>query len=203
LYTKRSEEESIKEMSLFLDDSYKKNPFRKILNDDIIITSLGWSEIWLDTIKKKLIQENIIKIEDGGFLKVGATLNFSKKDLELLNRLESIIEKSELDQISIKKIPDILNIKQSRTNDLLHLLVTQNKILEISSQNYIHMKIFNLFIDDLRVFFKNNKILSVSEIKKITGLSRKFVIPLLEYLDQNKFTKRIKNDRIAGDNLNG
>jgi selenocysteine-specific elongation factor len=85
----------------------------------------------------------------------------------------------------------------------LHLLVTQNKILEISSQNYIHMKIFNLFIDDLRVFFKNNKILSVSEIKKITGLSRKFVIPLLEYLDQNKFTKRIKNDRIAGDNLNG
>jgi|TARA_B110000495_G_scaffold41489_1_gene33806 selenocysteine-specific elongation factor len=203
LYTKRSEEESIKEMSLFLDDSYKKNPFRKILNDDIIITSLGWSEIWLDTIKKKLIQENIIKIEDGGFLKVGATLNFSKKDLELLNRLESIIEKSELDQISIKKIPGILNIKQSRTNDLLHLLVTQNKILEISSQNYIHMKIFNLFIDDLRVFFKNNKILSVSEIKKITGLSRKFVIPLLEYLDQNKFTKRIKNDRIAGDNLNG
>jgi len=203
LYTKRSEEESIKEMSLFLDDSYKKNPFRKILNDDIIITSLGWSEIWLDTIKKKLIQENIIKIEDGGFLKVGATLNFSKKDLELLNRLESIIVKSELDQISIKKIPGILNIKQSRTNDLLHLLVTQNKILEISSQNYIHMKIFNLFIDDLRVFFKNNKILSVSEIKKITGLSRKFVIPLLEYLDQNKFTKRIKNDRIAGDNLNG
>tara|TARA_B110000881_G_scaffold83218_1_gene72788 strand:- start:3309 stop:5180 length:1872 start_codon:yes stop_codon:yes gene_type:complete len=203
LYTKRSEKESIKELSLFLDDSYKKNPFRKILNDDIIITSLGWSEIWLDTIKKKLIQENIIKIEDGGFLKVGATLNFSKKDLELLNRLESIIEKSELDQISIKKIPDILNIKQSRTNDLLHLLVTQNKILEISSQNYIHMKIFNLFIDDLRVFFKNNKILSVSEIKKITGLSRKFVIPLLEYLDQNKFTKRIKNDRIAGDNLNG
>lgn len=203
LYTKRSEEESIKEMSLFLDDSYKKNPFRKILNDDIIITSLGWSEIWLDTIKKKLIQENIIKIEDGGFLKVGATLNFSKKDLELLNRLESIIEKSELDQISIKKIPGILNIKQSRTNDLLHLLVTQDKILEISSQNYIHMKIFNLFIDDLRVFFKNNKILSVSEIKKITGLSRKFVIPLLEYLDQNKFTKRIKNDRIAGDNLNG
>jgi selenocysteine-specific elongation factor len=203
LYTKRSEEESIKEMSLFLDDSYKKNPFRKILNDDIIITSLGWSEIWLDTIKKKLIQENIIKIEDGGFLKVGATLNFSKKDLELLNRLESIIEKSELDQISIKKIPDILNIKQSRTNDLLHLLVTQNKILEISSQNYIHMKIFNLFIDDLRVFFKKYKILSVSEIKKITGLSRKFVIPLLEYLDQNKFTKRIKNDRVAGDNLNG
>lgn len=203
LYTKRSEKESIKELSLFLDDSYKKNPFRKILNDDIIITSLGWSEIWLDTIKKKLIQENIIKIEDGGFLKVGATLNFSKKDLELLNRLESIIEKSELDQISIKKIPDILNIKQSRTNDLLHLLVTQNKILEISSQNYIHMKIFNLFIDDLRVFFKKNKILSVSEIKKITGLSRKFVIPLLEYLDQNKFTKRIKNDRIAGDNLNG
>jgi len=65
------------------------------------------------------------------------------------------------------------------------------------------MKIFILFIDDLRVFFKNNKILSVSEIKKITGLSRKFVIPLLEYLDQNKFTKRIKNDRIAGDNLNG
>jgi selenocysteine-specific elongation factor len=39
--------------------------------------------------------------------------------------------------------------------------------------------------------------LDVSALKELTGLSRKFVIPLLEYLDREKVTRRSGADRVV------
>ena len=49
--------------------------------------------------------------------------------------------------------------------------------------------------------FTQNPQLETSEFKELTGLSRKFAIPLLEWLDQQLFTKRQENYRIRGDAL--
>ena len=37
----------------------------------------------------------------------------------------------------------------------------------------------------------------VAAFKDLTGLSRKYVIPLLEYLDREKVTRRAGNDRMV------
>jgi selenocysteine-specific elongation factor len=37
----------------------------------------------------------------------------------------------------------------------------------------------------------------VGAFKEMTGLSRKYVIPLLEYLDREKVTRRAGNDRVV------
>ncbi len=37
----------------------------------------------------------------------------------------------------------------------------------------------------------------VGAFKEMTGLSRKYVIPLLEYLDRERVTRRAANDRIV------
>ena len=39
--------------------------------------------------------------------------------------------------------------------------------------------------------------LDVSALKELTGLSRKYVIPLLEYLDREKVTRRSGADRVV------
>ena len=39
--------------------------------------------------------------------------------------------------------------------------------------------------------------LDVAAIKELTGLSRKYVIPLLEYLDREKVTRRSGADRVV------
>ena len=38
--------------------------------------------------------------------------------------------------------------------------------------------------------------LDVGGFKELTGLSRKYVIPLLEYLDRERVTRRAGNDRL-------
>jgi selenocysteine-specific elongation factor len=39
--------------------------------------------------------------------------------------------------------------------------------------------------------------LDVAAFKEMTGLSRKYVIPLLEYLDRERVTRRSGNDRVT------
>ena len=76
-------------------------------------------------------------------------------------------------------------------------------IIDIGDQTFLHMNIFKTIIHDLIEFFDNKKSLSVSNFKTLTGLTRKDAIPLLEFLDKNNYTKRVGNERISGDELNG
>ena len=49
--------------------------------------------------------------------------------------------------------------------------------------------------DDVRKRWAPGARLDVGAIKELTGLSRKYVIPLLEYLDRERVTRRQGADR--------
>ena len=56
--------------------------------------------------------------------------------------------------------------------------------------------------ESILLFFDKNNSMSVPEFKKITSLTRKFSIPLLEYLDKINFTYRAGDKRklLSGEN---
>ena len=61
------------------------------------------------------------------------------------------------------------------------------------------------FRDILKIikdFFLRKTEMCVSDFKQLLGLSRKNAIPLLEYLDKQCYTRRDKNFRRKGDQLN-
>ena len=43
--------------------------------------------------------------------------------------------------------------------------------------------------------FKSAKI-DVAQFKELTGVTRKYAIPLLEYLDRERVTRRVGNERV-------
>ena len=50
---------------------------------------------------------------------------------------------------------------------------------------------------DVRARFAPGTRLEVGVLKDMTGLSRKFVIPLLEFLDRERVTRRAGPDRVV------
>ena len=51
-------------------------------------------------------------------------------------------------------------------------------------------------------YFSFSNELKISDFKKLTGLTRKTAIPLLEYFDKKQYTIRKENFRIIGHDLN-
>ena len=55
----------------------------------------------------------------------------------------------------------------------------------------------------LRDYLANNEGITVPEFKEMAGLSRKYVIPLIEHFDESKVTLRVGERRFLRKPLNG
>ena len=80
---------------------------------------------------------------------------------------------------------------------LLQYALETARILRVSNQ-LVHPSFINHLLIQLRRYFEQHTTLSTSEFKEMTQLSRKFSIPLLEWLDENHKTRRSGDVRISG-----
>lgn len=201
IYSIESEEKSITEFVNFLDQFYVKNNLIKYVNDEIILYSLKWSKEWLSHIKEKMISSNLIKFNGKGIFKMGHKVNISNLDSENLKNIENLLVASGKTSLDIRNINENLGLKYEYTKSLIHFLQTKSLIINIGDQSFLHINTFKTVIKDLNTFFDKEKILSVANFKTLTGLTRKVAIPLLEYLDINRYTKRVGDKRIIGEKL--
>jgi len=86
------------------------------------------------------------------------------------------------------------NPKQIR--NLLSILEKENKVVRVSEDLYFSRQFIDRIKSKLMDFFSRDTHLTPSRFAEITGASRKFNIPLLEYLDKERFTIRVGDQRV-------
>jgi selenocysteine-specific elongation factor len=112
----------------------------------------------------------------------------SPQEEKLLQRLEDMSFKGEFQSASFGEIQREFHLSSERLEDLLSLLVERRKIIPGPEGLYVHARWLEEVIGQVRTLGK--KEMTVSDFKALTGLSRKYAIPLLELLDQMGVTRR-------------
>lgn len=79
-------------------------------------------------------------------------------------------------------------------NDLLHYLIGSNQIYQLDEKHYIHKEPLILSISQLKAEKPDQ--FELKDAKDILGLSRKYLVPLVELYDKLNMTKRIDNIRV-------
>jgi selenocysteine-specific elongation factor len=77
------------------------------------------------------------------------------------------------------------------------VLVTERVLDRVGEGLLIHRRHLETLKEEVRRRWPPGSRLDVSAFKEYTGLSRKYVIPLLEYLDRERVTRRAGNDRLV------
>ena len=77
----------------------------------------------------------------------------------------------------------------------LDLILQKRLVIRVTTDYFITPAIFQQVVDTLRSRLQKGDTLEISQIKEWFGLTRKRLIPLLEYLDRQSITLRIGNDR--------
>ena len=121
---------------------------------------------------------------------------FSPKQLEMLNAILTQLEFEGLHPCSWKNFSDKLNENAQTIEPLLIHLKSQNKIIKVSPEFYFSEKCISELKSKLKKYFEKKKEIKVSDFKMISGTTRKYAIPLLEYFDRENFTLRVGNKRI-------
>ena len=108
----------------------------------------------------------------------------------IFEKIENILKCARFRPPSLKEISETMSITEKETIDILNGLVSSHKIKRIKYGFYIHSDIFNDFEEKIKDQFVKIDQLDINDFKNLTGASRKFTIPLIEYCDQIMLTLR-------------
>jgi selenocysteine-specific elongation factor len=87
--------------------------------------------------------------------------------------------------------------KDARLLERLARVLTRERLLDrVGEGLLVHHEHTEAFKREVRERWPAGSRLDVAAIKEMTGLSRKYVIPLLEYLDRERVTRRSGKDRV-------
>jgi selenocysteine-specific elongation factor len=97
---------------------------------------------------------------------------------------------------SIEELIGGLKLDRNTARKLIQLMVKENQLVKITEEMFIDRAIMDKMIADLRSMKAKSPKLGIGEFKELTGVSRKYAIPLLEYLDRQRVTRRVGEERV-------
>jgi selenocysteine-specific elongation factor len=100
--------------------------------------------------------------------------------------------------LAVPPVPEVLaksGVEAARARSLLQILLREKRLVRISDDLVFHQSA----IEKLRAMLAERKgsHFSVPSFKEWTGVSRKYAIPLLEFLDREKITRREGDERVV------
>ncbi len=110
--------------------------------------------------------------------------------------IESAFASAGLKVPAIKEVLAGLKIDKARAQKIITLLLRDKVLVKVSEDLLFHKDALN----DLRNRVAEQKAKSaridVAQFKDLTGVTRKYAIPLLEYLDREHVTRRVGDERV-------
>ena len=110
-------------------------------------------------------------------------------------RISAFLQEKGIEPPTIKEMMDRFRCNEKTVRDNLALLIRNGTAVRISSDLFYETSALNSLRDKLLTYLKEKGEITPPEYRELTGLSRKFLIPLLEHFDSEKVTIRIGDKR--------
>jgi selenocysteine-specific elongation factor len=117
------------------------------------------------------------------------------EEAESKKKIEDAFASAGLKVPALREVLAGLKVDLSRAQKIVTLLLRDRVLLKVSDELVFHRSA----LEQLRRQMAAQKIKSasidVAGFKELTGVSRKYAIPLLEYLDRERVTRRVGDSR--------
>jgi selenocysteine-specific elongation factor len=142
-------------------------------------------------IRKKQVETEGSKLKLPGFKPAVG------KDQELYkDKIVEAIKKGGSQPPVREEIPALFGITDRDAKDLLRLLADEGRVVRINDSLYLDKAVLDAIKADLMRFLQQKKEIIVAEFRDLAKTSRKFAVPILEYLDSQKLTQRVGDKRV-------
>jgi selenocysteine-specific elongation factor len=173
----------------FLSDYHKKHPDDFGISPERIQKRFGLSPRVCALALKHLSRTGQVLYEKRNVTLFDFHPHPSPEEEKLLGKMEEMYFEGKLRSVSMDEIQKRFRLSKKKLNRMLSFLVVRQKIVLGKDRFFVHSKWLDEVI--LAIRESKKKDLSVSDFKRMTGLTRKYAIPLLELLDQMGVTRRI------------
>jgi selenocysteine-specific elongation factor len=180
-----------------LEAFHAKNPIREGLSRGEL--SGKWAReiperLFFFVLDRLLRQEKIVSEQE--FLRLpGHRISLAADQEELKKKILDAYNNSGIQPPTVKKLLEDLDLRMKEASPVLRLLQGQGSLIKINEDFYYSRTAIDKLKEKIILFFKTNEEMGPVEFKDLTGLSRKFAIPVLEFMDKEKLTIRVGDKR--------
>lgn len=119
-----------------------------------------------------------------------------RENSAISDQIELLLQQAGSEAPTLKELAGNLGLPEKLLLGHLNLLAQEKKAVKVKSDIFHSPAAIDTVRARLIEFLKIHGEISPIEFREITGLSRKFMIPLLEYFDQEKLTIRVGDKRV-------
>jgi selenocysteine-specific elongation factor len=120
------------------------------------------------------------------------------KDEEAESRkiIEQAFASAGLKVPALKDVLAGLKIDKVRSQKIVTLLMRDRVLVKVSDNLVFHQSALSQLRQSLAAQKAQSPKIDIGRFKDLTGVSRKYAIPLLEYLDRERVTRRVGDERV-------
>jgi selenocysteine-specific elongation factor len=178
---------------------HKENPLLPGITREELKASLGRRvrPETFATAVQALLEQKKITLQGEFIKKAGTEITLTPEELRAQEQIAQAFAKAGLAVPSVKEVLAQLKIETTRAEKLLQILLREKALVRVSAELIFHRDALSSLTSLLAQYKKaKGDRIGVPAFKELTGITRKYAIPLLEYLDRQRQTRRAGDERV-------
>jgi selenocysteine-specific elongation factor len=192
-------QEVVKKLLARVESFQKENPLLPGIPREELRAAVG-RRVRTETFRaalEVLAKENKVALQGELVKKPGAEITLTQEEARAKLQLEQAFAKSGLAVPSVKEVLAQLTIESQRAEKILQILLREKVLIRVSPELIFHRDALGRLPELLQNYKKSKgPRIGVPGFKELTGITRKYAIPLLEYLDRQRLTRRMGDERV-------
>jgi selenocysteine-specific elongation factor len=192
-------EEVRKKMTDKVEKFQKENPLLPGISREDLRASLG-KRVRSETFRaalEELAAEKKLDVQGELVKRAGSEIALLPEEAKAKEQIEAAFASASLAVPSVKEVLAKLTVEARRAEKLLQILLREKNLVRVSPELIFHRQALAQLKEQLSAYKKaKGDRISVLAFKELTGITRKYAIPLLEYLDREHVTRRMGEERV-------
>ena len=182
-----------------VDSFHRENPLLPGIAREDLRSSLG-RRVRAETFRaalEDLIKRNKLAVQGEWVKNPGAEISLTPEEAKAKEQIERAFAGTGLAVPSVKEVLAQLAIESRRAEKILQILLRDKVLVRVSPELIFHRDALARLPGILQGYKKTRgDRIGVPAFKELTGITRKYAIPLLEYLDRQRLTRRMGDERV-------
>jgi len=180
---------------LIIRQFHKANPRKPGLSASEIIEMIGdrLEPQLVDYILSSVVAEKRLIPDNQYYALPDFRHDFEARKSDLESRLEQIIKSAGLTPPSIQEISEQVSLPEGMIKQAARNMMENGNLVRVTQDIFVHTENLRTALMNLKTELSNKNEISLQDFKNLLGISRKYLIPILEHFDKSEITNRLAN----------
>jgi len=185
------------DLLVYLDAFHKKDSMKPGVQRGELASSWGkeLSPKFFHFIMERLIKKGDVVAEQEVLRLKDHKVSLASDQEKVRSTIMTAYEQGGTTPPNLKDVLEPLGMDFKQASPVFRLLQDQGQLVRVKDDMYYLCAALDSIKAKIVDFFADNQEMSAPDFKELTGLSRKYLIPVLEYFDKEKLTVRVGDVR--------